>query len=43
MTRDDNSHGVGDRQGHRDAEGTTADESPGTDRDLGTGQGSQGG
>ena len=29
MTRNDNSHREGDRRGHRDAEGPTADDPPG--------------
>ena len=41
--RYENSHGEGDRRGHRDVEVPTAYDPPGTNRDLGTGRGRQGG
>ena len=43
MTRDEYLYGEGDRWVHRDAEGPTADKPLGTNMDLGTGRGIQGG
>ena len=43
MTRDNNSHRKGDRRGHRDTETPMAEDPQGTEKDLGTGRGRQGG
>ena len=42
-TRGDNSHGEVDRRGNRDVEGPMSDNPMRKDRDMGTGQGRQGG